>query len=141
MLIPDVNVLLNAFHSEAEDHAPASKWLLAAGNGNEPVGIPPAVLLSFARIATTYIRGVRLMTPEVALARCGELRRMPSYVPLTEGGEHWDIFTSLVVTTGISGPRFTDAYLAAFAVENEAAFVTFDRGFARFPGLEVLVPA
>jgi toxin-antitoxin system PIN domain toxin len=138
MLIPDVNVLLNAYRSDAEDHARASEWLLAAGNGDEPVGIPPTILLSFARIATTYIRGVRFMTPEAALIRCSEIRAMPSRVPVAEGVDHWGIFGSLVTASGISGSRFTDAYLAAFAIEHEATFVTFDRGFQRFRGLKLL---
>jgi uncharacterized protein len=34
---------------------------------------------------------------------------------------------------------WTDAYLAAFAVCAGARLVTFDRGFSRFSGLDVLV--
>jgi toxin-antitoxin system PIN domain toxin len=141
MLIPDVNVLLNAFRTDADDHKAASDWLLSAGNGDQPVGVPLMILLGFARVATTSIRDVQSMTPETAFARCGELFAMPSYTPLAEGPGHWRLFTELVGRTGISGSRFTDAYLAAFAIENDATFVTFDRGFARFPGLRVALLA
>jgi predicted nucleic acid-binding protein len=46
-----------------------------------------------------------------------------------------------VLESGIKGPDITDAYLAAFAIENDATFVTFDRGFTRFQGLRVLEPS
>lgn len=38
-----------------------------------------------------------------------------------------------------SGSAWTDAYLAAFAIEGGYRLVTFDRGFTRFPGLAVKV--
>jgi predicted nucleic acid-binding protein len=50
------------------------------------------------------------------------------------------LFREIVLASGISGPDITDAYLAAFALENDATFVTFDRGFQRFTGLRVFVP-
>ena len=141
MLIPDVNVLMNAARPAAAQHAAALRWLLAAGAGDEPVGVPFLVLLAFARISTTPMQGTRLMTVPGAFARCEEIRVMPNYTPLTEGSDHWRTFRHLVTQAGVSGADLTDAYLAAFAIENDATFVTFDRGFARFAGLKVLVPA
>jgi predicted nucleic acid-binding protein len=39
-----------------------------------------------------------------------------------------------------STPRlWTDAYLAAFAIAGGLRLVTFDRGFSRFPGLDLLL--
>jgi predicted nucleic acid-binding protein len=66
---------------------------------------------------------------------------MPAYGRLVEGPRHWEIFQQLTEVSGIRGGSLTDAYLAAFAIENDATFVTFDRGFAKFPGLKVLNPA
>jgi predicted nucleic acid-binding protein len=34
---------------------------------------------------------------------------------------------------------WTDGYLAAFAAAGKMQFVTFDRGFRQFPGLDVVV--
>ena len=39
-----------------------------------------------------------------------------------------------------SGDLIPDAYLAALAIELGAELISFDRDFARFPGLRWLVP-
>jgi uncharacterized protein len=39
------------------------------------------------------------------------------------------------------GNLVNDAYLAALAIEHDAAVATFDRDFARFPNVEVVVPS
>jgi len=64
---------------------------------------------------------------------------MPAAASLDPGAIHWDIFRTLVLESGVSGPHVSDAYLAAFAIENNATFVTFDRGFRRFEGLKLQV--
>jgi predicted nucleic acid-binding protein len=43
-----------------------------------------------------------------------------------------------LVRGGLSPRLWTDAYLAAFALAGGHRLVTFDQGFLRFPGLEVL---
>ena len=53
---------------------------------------------------------------------------------------HWDIFERLLLEARVAGPAVSDAYLAAFAIQHDATFVTFDRGFARFPGLRWMKP-
>jgi predicted nucleic acid-binding protein len=42
-----------------------------------------------------------------------------------------------------SGSTWTDAYLAAFAMDADFRLITFDRGMGRWPGLalELLTPA
>jgi uncharacterized protein len=39
------------------------------------------------------------------------------------------------VKTGTRGPRVSDGWFAALAIEHGCTFVTFDRDFACFPGL------
>ncbi len=140
MLIPDVNVLVNAENLDSTDHPAARDWLLAAANTHEGVAVPEMVLLGFARVITGRGLGPSAATPAEAFAVCEAIQSMPAYFKLGEGRNHWKIFRRLVTETGISGRHLTDAYLAAFAIENDATFVTFDRGFARFPGLRLLVP-
>ena len=135
MLVPDVNVLLRAHFDAAERHATASGWLNAARAGGEPLGIPGIVMSGFIRIATNPRIFAPPATVDRAFAVCAALRRSPSYVGLAPGLNHWSIFQRLVTSANVSGPDVADAYLAAFAVEHEATFITFDRGFARFAGL------
>ena len=140
MLVPDVNVVINAEIPSSERHELARNWFDIAANGREPVSIPEMVLLGFVRISTGSGVKDNRITPTRALEVCDVLRRMPAFAPITEGPRHWPLFREIVLTSGISGPDITDAYLAAFALENDATFVTFDRGFRRFPGLRVFVP-
>jgi toxin-antitoxin system PIN domain toxin len=141
MLLPDVNVLLNALNQAAEHHESASRWLEATGRGSEPVGLPDLILSSVVRISTGSSMLGSQRRPEEAFQFCDAVRHMAPAVRLTEGPRHWDLFQGTVLAAGISGRRVSDAYLAAFALENDATFVTFDRGFQRFPSLRVLVPA
>jgi hypothetical protein len=50
---------------------------------------------------------------------------------------------SLMSIRAASGSTWTDAYLAAFAMDAEFPLITFDRGMGRWPGLalELLTPA
>ncbi len=139
MLVPDVNVLLNATNEHSETHEVASSWLEMAANGTESLGVADLVLSSYVRIVTNPKLETLVRSANDAFAQCEEIRRMPAYVPLKESPTHWDIFRALVLESGVAGPHISDAYLAAFAVENNATFVTFDRGFHRFPGLKLQV--
>ncbi len=46
---------------------------------------------------------------------------------------HWGIFRQLATANDATGNDVADAYLAAHAVENNADWLSADRGFARFP--------
>ncbi|MBK8561693.1 type II toxin-antitoxin system VapC family toxin [Candidatus Amarobacter glycogenicus] len=141
MLVPDTNILLNAENRASQHHEASLNWLEAAGNGRVALAIPSIVLFGFVRIVTNPRLTGNAMTPAAAFAVCDAIRSMPAFEPLREGPAHWRIFQRIADSAGISGGDLTDAYLAAFAIEHDATFVTFDRGFARFPGLKVLIPA
>lgn len=138
MLVPDVNVLLNAVHEDSVTHGVAEAWLGNTGNGIETVGIPDLVLSAFVRIATNARMSTLALPVTEVFRLCDEFRAMPAYERLEAGPNHWATFQDLVFRTGVAGPDIADAYLAAFAVENNATFVTFDMGFSRFPGLKLL---
>jgi hypothetical protein len=52
------------------------------------------------------------------------------------GERHWSIFKRLCAEVGARGPLICDAWHTALAVEHGCRFITFDRDFARFPGLD-----
>ena len=47
----------------------------------------------------------------------------------------------LLRPTGTAGNLTTDAHLAALAIEHGADIVSYDRDFARFPGVRHRLPA
>jgi hypothetical protein len=56
------------------------------------------------------------------------------------GARHWPILAGLMSRAQCRGPIVMDAHLAALAIEHGAILCTNDRGFARFPDLQILYP-
>lgn len=138
MLVPDVNVFLNAQLAHQVHHARALGWLKDSAWGMEAVAIPNVVLSGFVRVVTNSSLTTAALSAPDAFAFCDQFRDAPATFTLEEGPRHWQIFEQLVTESDVTGPHVADAYLAAFAIENNATFVTFDMGFSRFPGLKLL---
>jgi len=102
--------------------------------GSEPVGVPTLVLSGFLRVVTlARIWSRPSLLPE-GLAFAEALRAAPAHVEVRPGPRHWTVFTDLCRATNATGNRVPDAYLAAMAIESGSTWVTFDRGFGRYPG-------
>ena len=76
-----------------------------------------------------------------AFGFCEYLLGQPHCQVVEPGERHWDIFKRLCVETDTRGPRVTDAWFAALAIEWGCEWITLDRDYARFPGLKWQVPA
>jgi len=135
MVLPDVNVLLGAFRPDASTHPTCRTWLKAVVHGDARFGISPLVLSGVIRISTN--RGVYSEPSSLgqAIGFCKDILGQPHCVVINPGDRHWDIFTTLLAEADIKGPRVSDAWFAALAVEHACEWITFDRDFARFPGL------
>ncbi|SDV00224.1 toxin-antitoxin system PIN domain toxin [Microlunatus sagamiharensis] len=138
MLIPDVNVLVAALRSDHEHHDVARSWLQSAVAGVEPVGVTESVLAAVVRVVTNP-RIFRTPTPAVQIL--GELERLRAVTQVVRPGRSWwSVFRELCVQSSARGPLVSDAAHAATAIEAGATWVTFDRHFARFPGLRWQTP-
>lgn len=140
MLCVDVNVLVNGLNEQAADHDRVGKWLEDAVNGTEPVGIPDVVGSGFVRISSNR----RIFSePSTSTAAWSSLRSVlaaPAVRLLTPGEQHWGSFERLCHQVDARGNDVSDAYIAAYAIENNATLVTDDRGFSRFEGLRWRLP-
>ena len=135
MLIPDVNVLVQAHRGDAARHADYASWWENLINGGELFNVPAPVEHGFLRIVTNR-RSYPDATPMgIALAFCRDFRESPVFADLPPMAALQDSFERLLRLPGVSGNLIPDAYLAALAIEADAEFITADRGFARFPGL------
>ncbi len=139
MIIFDVNVFVYALDPESAFHDRALAALEEGLNGGEPVGLVETTLVSTARIVTHRRLMRRPLSPDQALQFCASLRDAPRSVRLDSTTDSWSRFATLVTNLGLRGPDLSDAWLAAVAKAHRARFVTFDRGFRRFPGLDVEV--
>jgi toxin-antitoxin system PIN domain toxin len=135
VVLPDVNVLIYAFRSDATDHVRYRDWLDQLVNGAASFGLADLVLSSFLRIAThPSIFKTPAPMPQ-ALAFVEALRGSPRALTVTPGPRHFEVFLELCRLAGVKGNLVPDAYLAALAIESGSEWITTDRDFARFPGL------
>jgi toxin-antitoxin system PIN domain toxin len=136
VILPDVNILLDASNNAAVRHRPAQRWLTQILNGDEPVGFSWTVLIGFIRICTRS--GV--LTSPLPPARAFDLVEgwlaRPNVVVLEPSTRHLEILRGLVEPLGAGGNVLPDAHLAALAIEHGGTVATRDHDFGRFKGLK-----
>lgn len=141
MILPDVNVLIYAFRADLPQHAACRRWLGQVISGDARFGLSTVVLGAVVRI-TTNPRAFRAPSAiDEAFGFCGDLLRQPHCEIVEPGERHWEIFKRLCIETDTQGPRVSDAWFAALAIERGCEWITLDRDYARFPGLTWRTPA
>lgn len=142
MILPDVNVLVYAFRSEALRHETYAQWLRTLVAGSEELALHDPVLSGFVRVVTNPRVMADPAPAGIALAFVTELRRAARARWVPAGHRSWDALDGLVAgDRGIRGNRVPDAHLAAVAIAHGCRLATADRGFARYPGLRWFDPA
>lgn len=140
MLIPDVNILVYAYDSDAREHARARDWWEGTLTQARPVGMPWATLLGFIRISTHRAIMNTPMATKDAIRTVRAWLDVPRLQVITPGERHAEILFGLLERVGTAGNLTTDAHLAALAIEYQAELVSNDADFARFPGLRWFNP-
>jgi toxin-antitoxin system PIN domain toxin len=141
MILPDVNVLIYAFRSDSPYHAASRRWLDGVMQGDARFGISPLALSAVVRVTTNPRAFAEPSTLPDAFGYCEDLLGQPHCEIVIPGERHWAIFRDLCLKTGTRGPRVSDAWFAALAIEHGCTWITFDRDYTRFDGLEWRVPA
>ncbi len=141
MILPDVNVLVHAFRSDASDHDLCRRWLDGVVNGDSRYGISPQVLSGFIRITTHPRVFVRPSGLAEVSGFCEVLMARPHCSLIQPGPQHWSLFVRLCNQADARGNLVPDAWYAALAVESGCEWVTLDRDYARFPELKWHVPS
>jgi len=135
LILPDVNVLVYAFRSDANNHLEYKSWLASVVNAQAAYGISPQVLGGVVRICTHPRIFARPSSLVEALGFCRALLAQPNATVIAPGERHWSIFEELCQDAKASGNLVPDAWFAALAIESGCKWITTDRDFARFPGL------
>lgn len=141
MILPDVNVLIYAFRKDVPHHATCRAWLNRIILSDERFGLSPLALAALVRVTTTKRLQPSPSTRQDAFGFCEDLLTQPHCQIVEPGDRHWEIFKRLCREADIRGPRVTDAWYAALAMEWGCEWITMDRDFARFPGLNWSLPA
>jgi len=141
MILPDVNVLIYAFRKEVPQHTVCRKWLDNTVLGVERFGISPLALAAVVRVTTNRHVYTTPSSFEAVFGFCEDLLGQPHCQIVEPRERHWEIFNRLCIETETRGPRVTDAWYAALAIEWGCEWITLDRDYARFPGLRWRVPS
>jgi toxin-antitoxin system PIN domain toxin len=136
VIVPDINLLVFAYNSDAPHHEPARHWWESCLSEGKTVGIPWAVSLGFVRLMTTRAVLTDPMRPEEALRHVRSWLVRPQVRELNPGPRHLEILSEIMQSAGASGRLTTDAHLAAIAIEVQAELHSNDADFSRFPGLK-----
>ena len=135
LILPDVNILVYAHRRDMPDHGAYRDWLDAEVNSDAAFGLSDLVLSGFIRIVT-HPRVFQTPTKlDDALAFATQLRNQPNRIGVAPGTRHWEIFAGLCVSAGAKGNLVPYAYFAALAIEHGCQWITTDRDYSRFAGL------
>jgi uncharacterized protein len=140
MILPDVNVLIYAFRGEVPQHERCRRWLQGVVDADAPFGVSALTLGAVVRVTTNRRAYATPTTIEEAFRFCDYLLGQPHCQVVEPGERHWDIFKQLCTETDTRGPRVTEAWYAALAIERGCEWITLDRDYARFPGLRWAMP-
>jgi toxin-antitoxin system PIN domain toxin len=138
VILLDANVLVRAHRTDYPGGPETLAWLEHALVSDEGVAVWDSVLVSTYRILTLPIHVREKSAIERALEYLQQIRDA-SHVVGT-GDQYWQIFRSLIKSIQATGNLVTDAAIAAVTVENNCRLATFDKDFARFPGLQWFHP-
>lgn len=141
MKVPDVNVLVAAFRLEHPHHNVAREWLSATLRSGEALGLSMQVATGVIRVLTNRRIWPVADALDTALEHVETLRRNDPVIDVLPGYRHWEIFARLCRDADARGNLVSDAAHAAVAIEQGAVLVSFDRDFARFPGLRWEMPS
>jgi toxin-antitoxin system PIN domain toxin len=140
VLIPDINLLVYAYNSDAPDHRPARIWWEHALSGIKPVGLPWVVILGYLRLMTSRRILARPLLPSEAIAHIRSWLDQPQAQIIQPGPRHLDLLESLAGSAHVTGELTTDLHLAALAIEHQAELHSNDSDFSRFSGLRWFNP-
>lgn len=136
MAVVDANVLIYAVNTDAPHHDRARQWLDQALSGAELVHFDWIALFAFVRLTTREGLFPRPLTVDQAFTRVHAWLAQPSALVVHPGPDHAALVRRLLAGAGAGGGNLVnDAHLAALAIAQDCPVVSFDRDFARFPGV------
>ncbi|MBX3031520.1 MAG: PIN domain-containing protein [Chloroflexi bacterium] len=135
MIVPDINLLVHAYNSDAPHHDDARRWLESVLSDRRTVGFSWAVMLGYVRLMTDRAVVLDPLAPAEALGHLRSWLARPQVVVLEPGPRHLDLLDELMRHGHAAGPHMTDVHIAALAIEYQAELFSNDTDFARFPGL------
>ncbi len=144
-MIPDVNVLVAAFHATHLHHDTAVQWVLQmraeslrGGKQGGSITLTMPVISGFLRLATHPKIFPNPATPDHAIGFVDWLLEDANTRLIGQTTE-WQHFRTLIVSQKLHSNDIPDAWLASLALSLGEPFVTFDKGFRQLLPKSLLV--
>jgi toxin-antitoxin system PIN domain toxin len=141
MIAIDTNILVYAHRSDSPFHGAAFGAVKTLVEGDVLWAIPwPCVHEFLGKV--THARIFKQPTSlDGALEQVSEWLRSPSGRVLSEPDAYWDIFSSAVLDSKVTGAKIHDARIVAICLAHGVDELwSADRDFSRFSGLRVTNP-
>jgi len=138
MIIVDVNLLIYAHNTAAPQFERSAGWLEETVDSGETIGIPWECVMGFLRISTGAFGANRPIECSRSTSIIDGWFEDPQFVIPRPGARFWPILKELGADSGTRGGDWSDAYLAALAIEQGASLATFDRDFRKYKGLKLV---
>jgi toxin-antitoxin system PIN domain toxin len=142
-ILPDVNLWLATLVAEHPHHATATLWW-------RQLVLPAGVRVTFCRLtqlgllrllSSQRVMGPNRMNHAQAWAAVRDVAAQEG-IGFEDEPDGLEEHLAALVARRASSPGFwSDAYLAAFALAGGHRFATFDQGFRRFEGLDLILLA
>ena len=132
----DVNLWLSLVDQRHLHHPVAQAYW--SQNGARHFAFCRVTMLGLLRLITSHKAVANPKTHATAWSIYHEFKALPNIRFLSEPTHLETTFHSLPTEADLPSRMWTDAYLAAFAINSGSRLVSFDADFARFPGLHFL---
>lgn len=137
MILWDTNLWVYAFRSDSPFHNVAHEVLSESLHGAKPVLFLPSVATSFIRIVTNERIFNEPSTPEEAWKFVDTIESSPNIQFSDFDQMAFGIFKHLSLVHRAAGNTVPDIMLASIAIRNDSILVTHDRGFLKYPELQI----
>jgi len=136
--LPDINVWVALVSDRHFHHARAAGWFRATGEAG--AAFCRVTQMGFLRLLTnSHVMGDDVLSQRQAWRAYEQLASDERVVFALEPPDIESVWKKLTQSDfGVTG-RWTDTYIAAFAVLHNFRVVSFDRGFGRIAGLDAII--
>ena len=139
MYLFDVNIFVHMHRCDSEHHKKVFSFTENILKSRELFGYSPLILSGFLRVVT-HPKIFKTPTDfETAMKFVDSITEHPNAREIISGHSHRHIFRNLCNQIKPTGNLFPDVYFAALAIDSGCIWVTCDKGFRRFDGLEIVL--
>jgi len=134
----DANIWLALAFSDHQHHLKATRWFSSQADGS--CAFCRVTQMAFLRhLTNSVIMGKFVQSQQAAWKRYDTFLSDARVIFLSETTGVKSVFRSFSQSDSPSHARWTDAYLAAFAVAANLQLATFEKAFPSFAGLDLSV--